>query len=70
VTAGRAIEIRMGGGLFLVQLNETRTADRLLDRGDPTMAGHRARVRAIGMAAWEAEQAERQGVLSAGGYDP
>ena len=60
----------MGGGLSLVQLNETRTADRLLDRGDHTMAGHRARMRAIGMAAWEAEQAERQGVLSARAYDP
>jgi len=33
----------------------------ILDRGDATMPGNRARMREIGMSAWEAEQAARAG---------
>jgi hypothetical protein len=33
----------------------------ILDRGDPTMPGNRARMREIGMATWEAEQVARAG---------
>ncbi len=40
---------------------EEKSCEKLavLDRGDPTMAGNRARMRAIGMAAWEAERAKQ-----------
>ncbi len=48
------------------ECSEDATCEKIsmLDHGDPTMPGNRARMRDIGMGAWEAEQEEK---LSRGG---